>query len=527
MATAGAAAAKELRWQLLKLFPEAPMKLLMEAAKTGNFDRAMDVIRAGTAAATPGEQPSSEPAPAPEEPATASPEPDASRELTTREAATPKHEEASVLAGDAGLEHESRHDHDHATDTLEEDMRDSSGTKDDMPPKVRRTVDGWEIKFEVDLLRPCQSLRTRRSLSGGVVQTVLKECGTDNTAAFASVCFEQMLRQEQELEKEFCVFYHSYNAAALIYEVQAEIARYAFGMEDKFAPLPRIFQQHFIGVTIDDLRNSEGAKHADSLPSFRKLAICASPTIFAFGSEAPPLRCFRHGYGIPAPLRDLTRDLLCEVVGASKKRPPESVHTCMGQLTRLATKFGLVAYDACGAAGPNRLGGQMLQIFIRREEVDHMVYNSLPFGVPIPTDSVHRWLAGDDPQHDVDGQVRILMRPEVFLDASRGRIFHYAGDWEFHGGSPDMEGSRAAFVQQLRKILQPLLSAVSTPAELRKRLTGETDAERAKRGQTETAAMRREFRSAISRHDGAAAAKTSESSGYPTGKSSKKKGKKH
>jgi len=302
----------------------------------------------------------------------------------------------------------------------------------------------------------------------------LDRCGTDNIAAYASVCFEQMILQEQELESEFCVFYHSYNAAALIYEIQAEIARYAFDMDDKFPPLPRILQRHFTGVSIQDLQFSEGANHADCLPSFRKLAICASPTIFAFGSEAPPLDCFRHGYGIPAPLHELTRDLLCTVAGVSKKRgraEAVTVDKCVEQLSQLAKKFGLIGYGHASSQtdSPNRLGGQMLQIFIHRKEVDNMVYNSLPFGVPIPTASAKRWLAGEDPQHKVDGQVRILMRPEVFMDSARGRIFHYAGDWEFHGGNPNMEGSRAAFVQELRKILRPLLSSFS-PADLRLRL---------------------------------------------------------
>merc|ERR1719240_2148185 len=99
----------------------------------------------------------------------------------------------------------------------------------------------------------------------------------------------------------------------------------------------------------------------------------------------------------------------------------------------LARKFGLVGhgYDASSVEAPNRLGGQMLQMFIHRSEVDDTVYHSLPYGVPVPTDSVVQWLDGNDPTHRVDGQVRILMRPEVFLDERRGRIYHYCGDWEF------------------------------------------------------------------------------------------------
>merc|ERR1719181_2432181 len=146
-----------------------------------------------------------------------------------------------------------------------------------------------------------------------------------------------MIQREQELEGEFYVFYHSYNSAALIYEVESEIARYAFDKDEKFAPIPRIIQKHFTGVTIDDLRNSEGAKHADNLPSFRRLAICASPTLFAFGSEAPPLNCFRHGYGIPAPLGQLTRDLLFDATGT----PKEELNSCMRKFGELCRSFGL------------------------------------------------------------------------------------------------------------------------------------------------------------------------------------------
>ena len=52
---------------------------------------------------------------------------------------------------------------------------------------------------------------------------VFKVCRLPHQAAFASGCFESMLRREQELEGDWVVFYHSYNNAALMYEVQAEV----------------------------------------------------------------------------------------------------------------------------------------------------------------------------------------------------------------------------------------------------------------------------------------------------------------
>jgi len=501
MKTESAALTKQLRWQLLDMFPKAPMKLISEAAKSGDLELAKGIIEGTIGVASPQEVVDSV-----EETCSS-----AVLAETAASAATESVEATSATSEDTSSSHSAA-----CTETLEaisrlhqamdlggdvdvtailrEDGLTSNADAPEAVPAVsvqsgiRRTENGWEIKCEIDDARPCQSFRTPGYKFG---ETVLERVGTDNTAAFAAVCFEQMLQREQELEGEFCVFYHSYNAASLIYEVEAEIARYAFGLGDKFAPLPRVIQKHFTGVSIEDLRNSEGAKHADNLPCFRRLAICASPTLFAFESEAPPLDCFRHGYGIPAPLSELTRDLLCEATGLAK----DSLTEYLTELGKLAQKFGLIDCFTGNSRDPNRLGGQMLQIFIHCSEVDQMVYNSLPYGVPIPTDSVEQWLAGKDSSHKVDGQVRILMRPEVFLDESRGRIYHYCGDWEFLGGSPDMEGSRAAFVQELRTILRPALETIR-PADMRMRLLGESDASWDRRLKTERAALERTRRAA-------------------------------
>merc|ERR1711985_17986 len=59
----------------------------------------------------------------------------------------------------------------------------------------------------------------------------------------------------------------------------------------------------------------------------------------------------------------------------------------------------------------------------------------------------------------IDGQVRILCRPDALVDPNRARIYHYCANWEFFGGRAEDAGSRAAFVQDLRKLLRPVMKS--------------------------------------------------------------------
>ena len=69
------------------------------------------------------------------------------------------------------------------------------------------------------LLKQQKCMRTEKRSTAA--ETILRNVGTDNTAAFAAVCFERMMQREQEMDDDFCVFYHHYNSASLLYEVQA------------------------------------------------------------------------------------------------------------------------------------------------------------------------------------------------------------------------------------------------------------------------------------------------------------------
>lgn len=527
------AATKALRWKLLEMFPDAPMNLIAEVAKCGELSTASDLLGSANVAASIKEELAEsagmfgkdastlERRVASWRAATGVPEPLGSLvPLPIVDAAHPDPACPCCLAPkDIDLD-----DHCYEAErTISESVASDVEAigEDVMPPsprargspstpcsdgrepksaivaecdvaalsatipldhisssskttksKIVTTKDGWEIKCVIDVLRPCQSLRSLywgRQLAADPASLVLQHVGQDNTAAFAAVCFEQMIQREQDLEGDFCVFYHSYNGAALLYETQAVIARCAFGLADDFAPLPRLLIHRFKDSSLRALKEAFGTMTGqDHDPRFRELAISASPALFAFGSEAPPLHCFRTGYGCSdVSFRKLLVELLRDTCGTNEV----AAIACADELCDVALRFGLrddIYRDYTRPAKstltrPPRLGGQMLQIFIAREEVDKLVYHSHPFGTPIEsTKSVKEWLANPGTPNNpagVDGQVRILCDPRVFMDPRRGRIYHYSGDWEFFGGSLDMPDSRAAFVAALRHAMAPLLSS--------------------------------------------------------------------
>eukprot|EP00746_Dinoflagellata_sp_MGD_P163004 gnl/MRDRNA2_/MRDRNA2_90826_c0_seq1.p1 gnl/MRDRNA2_/MRDRNA2_90826_c0~~gnl/MRDRNA2_/MRDRNA2_90826_c0_seq1.p1 ORF type:complete len:622 (+),score=146.99 gnl/MRDRNA2_/MRDRNA2_90826_c0_seq1:194-1867(+) len=381
--------------------------------------------------------------------------------------------------------------------------------------KVRRTKDGWEIRCVVDTSRPCQSLRSNIK---DPAERIMKEVGDDNTAAFAAICFEQMLQREQELEGKFCVFYHAYNGAALMYEVQAEIARCAFGLDDSFAPLPRIFHNQFTDVTVGKLRSMLADRRtSDHDTRFRACAISATPSLFGYGSEAPPLQCFRMGYGCgDVSFRALLVGIVHEGCGVTEAKAKSVVD----EICQVGAKYGLQTsmYRDSSKHGfysaPAALGGQMLQIFVSLEEVEDLVYRSHAYGYPHEDQKrISEWLYPSSPVDrvdPVDGQVRIMCRPDALVDSSRARIYHYCANWEFFGGRAEDAGSRAAFVQDLRKILGPVMKA----EDVKKRVTAPGSSTISK---------------AVPKKSAPPPVKSvpsSGSGGYPAGGDAKKKGKK-
>mmetsp|Transcript_74479 Transcript_74479/g.155267 ORF Transcript_74479/g.155267 Transcript_74479/m.155267 type:complete len:561 (+) Transcript_74479:153-1835(+) len=301
------------------------------------------------------------------------------------------------------------------------------------------------MKFKLDLpahvkdaqkKKGAQSLRSQKREYGPIV----------SKDAHGKKCFDQMLENEQEFAGEWVVFYHSYSAAALLYEVQAAVGSVLFRFKAEFAGLPRILAHGFKHIP-DAKRMLEEFpkwKDKDHNPAFKAVGLCATSSLLAPDSEAPAKSVFLAGYSVGS-LKGVLEKLL-GAVGV----PKGMIAKLAKDIIALSAKHGL---DTCGIPGGKKCksgrSGHMLQIFLRRELCDQFVYPAFPFGVPDKKRDLplSKYLCDKAP---IEGQVRITLNPDVFLRATYARMFTFSADPTYHGNRPN-------FIKELKELLEPIL----------------------------------------------------------------------
>ena len=109
----------------------------------------------------------------------------------------------------------------------------------------------------------------------------------------------------------------------------------------------------------------------------------------------------------------------------------------------------------------------MLQIFMHKDWANDVSYVSLPMGVPVLASAdIVSHASGDR----VSGQARIFMHPDVFLDASKSRMYHYCAIPELCSAETKAGGlTRGSMIIELRGALQPITADL---AKLRKNIDG-------------------------------------------------------
>lgn len=281
-----------------------------------------------------------------------------------------------------------------------------------------------------------QSLRKRKKDYGPVV----------SKDKHGTVCFDKMLENEAEFCGEWVVFYHSYSAAAILYEVQAAVGSVLFRFKAEFAGLPRILAHGFKHIPNAKrmLEEFPKWKDRDHNPAFKAVGLCGTSSLLAPDSEAPATSVFLAGYSVGS-LAGVLQKLL-----GSVGVPKAKIEKLAKDIIALSVKHGL---DTSGIPGGKKCksgrSGHMLQIFLRRELCDEFVYPAFPYGVPDKKRDLpfSKYLAEKD---GIEGQVRITLNPDVFLRAAYARMFTYSADPTYHANRPK-------FIKELVELLEPIL----------------------------------------------------------------------
>mmetsp|Transcript_95132 Transcript_95132/g.188467 ORF Transcript_95132/g.188467 Transcript_95132/m.188467 type:complete len:594 (+) Transcript_95132:96-1877(+) len=253
--------------------------------------------------------------------------------------------------------------------------------------------------------------------------------------------FRQMLARETALAGEWACFYHSYNSPALVYEVQAAVAKVLFNFGARHGVLPRLLKSSFehIPDAAAMLKAFPTWPDQDHNVNFKRVGICCSTSLASPDPEATPTHMFMQGYGVSVVGINVVEKLLADC-----GTPRKDVKKLAQKVFDLAKEYGLP--QATGSTVG--LTGHLLQIFINRSCVDKWAYASLPMGVPDPA----RWPLSKALAKDgiISGQARLTVNPSAFMRARAVRLYAYSADQTFHS-------QREAFQKALFDTLAPIL----------------------------------------------------------------------
>jgi hypothetical protein len=248
----------------------------------------------------------------------------------------------------------------------------------------------------------------------------------------AKECFAQLAVQEKELCGEWAVFYHSYSFAALIYELHAAVAAVLFRFKSQQATLPRLLVHEF-GETpdsaslIEKFNKKFATNERDHHQEYRAVGISAMCSLAALGPEASPPVIFTMGYS----QQDLEFRGVLERSLASCFVPQVKIKQLAEDIMKLSENHGLDVSQFGGKACASGKPGHLLQIFVRRNLVDQLVYAAHPYGaVDDERHPISKWLNSNSPTNF--GQARLVAHPKFFMNQSCVRMYIVSADPAFH-----------------------------------------------------------------------------------------------
>jgi len=327
-------------------------------------------------------------------------------------------------------------------------MNVKSGKKRKLRILDKQLVEGDE--WPADMLEAQIEEQKRfgpQSKRGQASQNAIAKYLNGNTHAQA--CFNFFEKNECKYCGDWAVFYHSYSFAALIYEVHAAVASVLFRFRSSYAALPRILVHEFqqipdAAALMDAFKNHFASHKRDHNPGFRKVGISAMCSLACTGPEACVARVFISGYSC----KDISWRNVLENVLRSCHVPAEKVQRLADKIVLLAEKHGLDVSSFGGKPCQSQQAGHLMQIFIRRNLVDQLVYPAEPYG-PIDEERLPLSEHMNKDTSFLRGQVRIVAHPKFFMQASHVRLFVASADPAFHK-------NRASFQEELCDLIKEL-----------------------------------------------------------------------
>lgn len=334
---------------------------------------------------------------------------------------------------------------------------------------------GCPIDWSVFAL--CSSVRSRTDM-GHLHEAALRQAvGVSKLVRgeiverHANAAVAAMLDNEQLLGGDYVVFYHSYSAPCIIYELQAVLAELLLNYPEDGPPVLRLLREPFREIptlaALLEAHKSMGLKDHDA--RFRAVAISSVVSWFTTLGEASMTQSFLTGYFAGSDMGDLGLIIdklleTCGIPGAKK---------LTGEMLKIGAEWGLdmrwykarAGFAPAVAVGGYNCAGHVMQIFVHRSVVDSVAYACLPYGACMPNGTPFTgWVAS---QQQLEGQARLFVHPDLFL-RSDGlvRVFAHCGDWSFG------EQQRAYLRNALRKILTPALASEAARERARQGIRG-------------------------------------------------------
>lgn len=310
------------------------------------------------------------------------------------------------------------------------------------------TEDDWAMYTD------CPSLRGRPDAPSLHARLTATASELDRSRVHNAV--REMMHNELQFGEDYAVFYHSYSASCLLYEVQTALACLLLGYPEGGPPVIRLSREPFLEAdSLVELLAMHRERRSDHHEGFRNVAISAVVSWFASGGYGHSLlmRHFIKGWFSGFDLGDMT--VLLEELLRSCGLTGQQLEGLVEDILEVGDKWGLEMsrYKDRGRRRTRAAAtcpGHILQIFVHSSVVDAVAYGALPLGRLASNGSpISAWLAQQCP---LDGQARLLVHPDLFVTGvgrDLVRVFTFSGSPMF--GRPQ----RQRLLHDLQGLLAP------------------------------------------------------------------------